>query len=402
MNDLSPRAPDLPARGIFSAVLVLTVARTSVNMARRFTYAFVPEIARALGVPISSVQNAITLQSSASILSPTVGGLSERFGRKYVMMAALAAISVLGLVGAAAPVYGVFLAMMAGFGLSKMLFDPAALAYMGDRVPYHRRSAAIGVSELSWGAALLIAAPLTGLLLERATLGHVFLALSLASVIGLAVTFWFLPGDRPKGDVVGTVSLRSILRAVSASPAAMGAIGYAGLNSAANEMIFINYGAFMEQSFGLALSALGIVTIAISVAEAIGEGAVAGFGDRMGPKRLAMMGAALAAVCYGIFPLFGSGLNIAIGGIFLMFLGYEIAVVAAIPMYTELLPMARASMMAAVIGAVAVGRVVGGLSGAMLFNNFGTTVNALVACGVMLLGMVLMWRKVQVTVEREA
>jgi len=166
-------------------------------------------------------------------------------------------------------------------------------------------------------------------------------------------------------------------------------------------MIFINYGAFMEQSFGLALSAVGIVTIAISVAEAVGEGAVAAIGDKFGPKRMAIIGAALAAICYGLFPLFSLGLPVVVGGIFMMFLGYEIAVVAAIPLYTEIMPMARASMMAAVIGSVAVGRVAGGLIGTALFNNAGVTVNAAVASAVMVIGIIWLWRMVHVQAEHK-
>lgn len=401
MSDTSIRAPETPARGIFSTVFILTIARTCINMTRRFTYTFVPEIARALGVPVTGVQNGIALQSSMSMLSPFFGGLSERYGRKYVLIAALLTAALLGFVGAAAPLYGVFLAVMVGFGVGKMLFDPAGLAYLGDRVPYHRRALAIGMNEMSWGAALLIGAPLTGLLLERATLSSVFLMLGVANLLGAALIFVFLPGDRPKREAVQRTSLRSILRAVSGNPAAMGAMAYAACNSAANEMIFINYGAFMEQSFGLALSALGIVTVAIAVAEGAGEAAVAGIGDRMGPKRMALAGAAVAAVCYAIFPVFGSAIPVVVIGIFTMFLGYEISVVAAIPLYTEVLPGARASIMGAIIGAVALGRVIGGLSGALLYNNMGVVVTSLAACVVLLVGMFTLWRAVHVRVERE-
>lgn len=400
MSDSLTRAPEAPARGIFSVIFALTLTRTCINMTRRFTYAFVPEIARALGVPVTSVQNAITLQSSTSILSPALGTLSERYGHKYVMAGALLLASLSAFIGALMPVYGVFLAMFAMFGLCKTLFDPAAIAYLGDRIPYHRRGLAIGVSEFGWGGALLIAAPLTGLLLERATLGHVFAMLSLATLIGAGMVMLVLPGDRPKGTITTPPTLRAIARTMRGNPAALGALGYTLLNSAANEMLFINYGAFMEQSFGLALSALGVVTIAISLAEALGEGAVAGIADRLGPKRLALLGAVVAAACYAAFPLFAAGLPVAIGGVFLMFLGYEIAVVAAIPVYTEILPSTRAVMMAAIIGSTAVGRVIGGLSGAALFNSAGITVTALSACGLLVLGIWLLWRNVHITVER--
>lgn len=400
MSDSTTRAAT-PSRGIFSAVVLLTIARTAINMTRRFTYTFVPEIARALGVGIGNVQTGITLQSGVAILSPLFGGISERYGRKYVLVVAQLIVAALGLIGAAAPTYGIFLAMMVGFGFGKMLFDPAALAYLGDRVPYHRRSAAIGFNEMSWGAALLAAAPLTGFLLERGTLHAVFLMLGVVNLIGALLIFLILPGDRPKGADVKPVPLLASWRAVSKSPSAIGLMLFAAMNAAANEMIFINYGTFMEQSFGLALSTLGVVTIAISIAEGFGEGAVAGIGDRLGPKRLTMIGAGLAAICYGLFPLFSSALPVAIVGIFAMFLGCEIAVVGAIPLYTEVLPKSRGAMVAATIGAIAIGRVVGGLLGAAIFNAAGVQLNSAVAFTVMCVGLLIFWRVVHIHVERE-
>lgn len=395
MADLSTRASDVPARGVFSAVLVLTLARTCVNMTRRFTYTFVPEIARSLGVANSAVQNVIAAQSGVSFLSPFMGGIADRFGRKYVMAGAMLALAALGFLGAAFTTYGAFFLMMIGFGVGKMLFDPAALAYLGDRVPFARRAAAVGINEMSWGGALLIAAPVTGLLLERATLSAVFVALGVANLAGAVAAMLLLPADRPSKEAR---ALRVRIRpwAVLRHPAVIAAAAYACLNSAANELVFINYGAFMDASFGLALSALGFVTIAISVAEGVGEGVVAALGDWLGAKRVALLGIAIAAACYLAFPLFAQSLAFAAFGIFVLFFGYEIAVVAAIPLYTELVPGQRASVLGTIIGFIAVGRFTGGLIGAALYAAGGANVIAIAAGATALTGMFILGRWVRI------
>ncbi|GIK27726.1 MAG: MFS transporter [Anaerolineae bacterium] len=396
MADLSTRASDTPARGVFSVVLMLTVARTCVNMTRRFTYTFVPEIARSLGVANSAVQNAIAAQSGVSILSPFAGGIADRFGRKYVMAGAMTAFGVLALLGAAFATYSAFFLMMIGFGLGKMLFDPAALAYLGDRVPFARRATAVGINEMSWGGALLIAAPVTGLLLERSTLSAVLVALGMVNFAGALAVVVLLPADRPSNE---SRALRVRIRpwAVLRHPAVVASALYAGLNAAANELVFINYGAFMDASFGLALSALGFVTIAISLAEGVGEGVVATLGDRLGTKRLALTGLAIAAACYGALPLFANSLTLATVGIFLLFLGYEVAVVAAIPLYTELVPGQRASVLGTIIGFIALGRFSGGVIGGALYAAGGPGIIAAAAGVTALIAMFVLARWVRVS-----
>jgi predicted MFS family arabinose efflux permease len=386
-----------PVRGLWRAVLTLTFARLVVNMTRRFTYAFVPGIARELSVAESAVQATISAQSGVALASPLLGGFAERYGRKSVILAALMAVIAVALVGALMPIYGVFFGVMIGFGIAKMLVDPALLAYIGDRVPYSQRSAAIGVTELSWAGALLVVAPLTGLLLERATLSAVFLALAIGALLGALAIWRFLPSDRPEGEVK-RVSLREVFHALRRSPTAVAVVLVAMFTSASNEIVFINYGVFMERSFGLALSALGFVTISISIAEVVGELVVVGLGDRIGPKRLTLIGLGCAAAAYAVLPFLGFDLSAAVVGVVVMFLAFEVSVVASIPLSTEALPGARAPMIAATISGVALGRLGGGLLGGLSYAlSGGFVVGGVLASGSALMAFWVLWRRVHVT-----
>jgi len=383
-------------RGIVSAVLTLTFVRLVVNMTRRFTYAFVPGIARNLLVPESAVQGALASQSGIPLLSPLFGGFAERYGRRLVIMVALVGLISAALIGASFPVYGVFLMVMVAFGFAKMLVDPAILAYIGDRVPYNRRALAIGTTELSWAGALLVAAPLVGFLLERSTLSAVFIALAIGGALGLFAIWYFLPPDRPTGEAKN-LSLLEVFHTVRKSPAAMAMILFGTFNSASNELVFINYGAFMEKSFDLALVALGFVTISISVAEAIGEGVVTAFGDKFGPKRMTLWGMGVAAAAYLALPFLNFSLPVAVVGIFVMFLSYEIAVVASIPLNTEVLPNTRAPMISATVAGVALGRLGGGVIGGLSYVlTGGFVLSGVLACVSALIACWLLWRYVKI------
>jgi DHA1 family inner membrane transport protein len=85
----------------------------------------------------------------------------------------------------------------------------------------------------------------------------------------------------------------------------LGTLGFAFFVSAANDNLFVVYGAWIEKAFSLSIVALGAGTSVIGIAELIGESLTATFADRFGLKRSVIVGLILSAACYGILPLFG-------------------------------------------------------------------------------------------------
>lgn len=384
------------------SIVTVTLARLVVNMTRRFAHPFLPTLARELDVPLASVQNVVAVQGGMGITSPIFGGLAERYGRKRVMAGALVLLIAAATLGAIHPRYGVFAVVMIAFGLAKTLYDPAMQAYLSDRIPYTRRAVALGVTELAWAGGLIAAAPLAGFLLADAGLRAVMIVLALCALGALGALIWLLPPDVPvRGAITGSpVSPLSAWRILRRSPAALGAMAFALLISMGNETFYINYGAWMEASFDLEIGALGIVTIAVAAGEVAGEGIVIAAADRIGKRRMALIGAGLVAVCYALLPVIGATLPLALAGVFLLFLWVEVAIVAAIPIYSELLPDARAVMLAGTIGAASLGRLAGGALGGAVFNASGSfQAIGLLAAGLSLLAFAALWRYV---IEREA
>ncbi|NGQ95958.1 MFS transporter [Brevibacillus sp. SYP-B805] len=124
------------------------------------------------------------------------GGLSDRYGRKPVMLVALAiqTLSMLGFVFAETVWHFALLTVMNGLGGS--LFFPAANAQVSDVVPEDRRAEVFALlhTALNVGAA---AGPLMGLVLFTQNPALVFSSASLAFLCYGAMLWWKVPETLP-------------------------------------------------------------------------------------------------------------------------------------------------------------------------------------------------------------
>ncbi len=355
---------------VIRSIFAIFFARLAVNVTRRFPYPFVSPIGAAFGVSADSIQNVIALTNGAGLFSPLFGTLSERFGKKTVMAGALLMMTAMSLLGALFADYGVFVLVMFGFGVGKIIYDPTFQAYIGDVIHFSRRARVMGIAELSWALSLVIAAPVAGFLLDVSSLQAIFLFLAL--LLGAsAIVFWLLvepAADAGPRQRIRLMNPLSAMTVVSARPPAVFALIFTVCLTASHEIFYINYGLWMEDSFGLVLTALGAVTIVIALAEVIGEFIVITLADRFGTKRTSMCGMLSASGLFLIIPNLSFSLPAAMFGIFIMFICIETAIVSALPLFSEILPQARAVMMSANVGAHSLGRVAGGALGAIIYK----------------------------------
>lgn len=380
-------------RQTFIGVLALTFGRLVVNMARRFPYPFAPEISRQLSVPVAGIQSLVALTAGLGMFSPLLSPLSERFGAKRAIIVALWAMTLSALLGSFMPQFRLFVVVLFVWSLAKIIYDPAMQAYLGKKIPYRQRGRAIGITELSWAGSLMIIAPLAGYLLGSFGVGAVFIALVIFSAAATVVIALFLPPDEPNTLQTRMITPVDTLRLLRRSPVALAALLYSLLLVTANEIIFINYGLWMERTFNLELTALGLTTIVISAAEIIGEFGVISLVDSVGKRRMALAGAVGAALAYGALPYLAFNLAVALAGLFVLFVAIEIAIVASLPLFTEIMPDARTVMMSSNVAAHSLGRLGGALIGGVLYQASGNfIVVGLVALVTGLAAAFILWR----------
>ena len=392
------------SKNVIRSIFAIFFARLAINVTRRFPYPFVSPIGAAFGVSADSIQNVIGLTNGAGLFSPFFGTLSERYGKKIVMMGALLMMTGMSLLGALFADYGIFVLVMFGFSVGKIIYDPTFQAYIGDIIHFSRRARVMGIAELSWALSLVIAAPVAGFLLDVSTLQAIFVFLAIL-LAASALIFWLLvePTDEPaKRKRLSVMNPLSAIRVVSAHPPAVFALFFTVCLTASHEIFYINYGLWMEDSFELVLTALGAVTIVIAAAEVIGEFIVITIADRFGTKKTSMSGILIAAICFLIIPNLSFSLPLAMFGIFLMFICIETSIVSALPLFSEILPDARAVMMSANVGAHSLGRVAGASLGAVLykFSDGNFMLIGLAAGGLGLLAFLVMLRLVPAQAQK--
>jgi predicted MFS family arabinose efflux permease len=195
---------------------------------------------------------------------------------------------------------------------------------------------------------------------------------------------------RETSDPTDTASTLQHLRGPALRSAAM-PLAVSLLLVLANEIVFVVYGAWLEDQFGLSAAALGLSSTVIALAELVAEGAAAGLVDRIGKRRAVLLGLVANLLAYLLLPRLATTLAAALLGVGFMILTFEFSIVAMLPLVSELAPEARGTVMALNVAAMAAGRVIGSLSAARLWSADGLPLNAAVAAGVAALAVVILW-----------
>jgi predicted MFS family arabinose efflux permease len=386
---------------------ILFVARTVINMAPRIVYPFLPSLARGLGVPLAAATWFITLRQVPGLAAPFLGPLVDRSSRRRVMELALLILATasLLLVG-----WGIFPAAAVAFvlyGLAKVLYDPALYAYLGDTVPYGQRGRAIGFVELSWSMAWLVGVPASGFLIERCGWRAPWAALIGLSVLSLGLTRLGLPPARRQAVDAGRADsappLLSLLRGwrdLLRRRRVVVLLLTSVLFMMAIEIPFVVYGAWLETSFGLSLTTLGLASIVVGLAEASAELGTTVITDRLGKRRSVLAGLSGLAASLVVLPgLARFGLVGALAGVALIMVTFEFGIVSLLPLATELAPEARATLFSLNVAAFSLGRIAGAATGGWLWQGQagGIALNAWVGAGCALAAVILMaWGMVEI------
>ena len=351
--------------------------RTILNTAHRMVYPFLPVFARGLGVDLTSMSLLMTARSLLGITSPLFAPMADRRGRKFGMLVGVVIFTFgVGLVTIHPSFWTLAIALMLAM-VGKYMFDPAMQAYFGDRIPYHQRGTALAVTEVAWSMSFIVGVPVVGFLIDRFGWSAPF---PIFTILGLAIFFviWrIVPAEDSHHKL--TNNSRDGYRAVFTSVPAMAGISIAMWASAGNEMVNIIFGVWLEDSFGLKILALAGASAVIGLSELSGEGLVAFTTDRLGKPLALTIGLAGNALASILLPIIGQTQAGALVGLFLFYITFEYVMVSHIPLMTELVPSARATMLSMNVTGHAVGRALGAFLAAFIYQQFGFTFVALIA-----------------------
>ncbi len=154
-------------------------------------------LATRLHAPMSMVGIVMTFYGGAQVLSVLVGGVwSDKFGRRRVMLTSLVSGALLTFLVGLPLTPSLLIVFLTGMGFTVPLFQPAAMAAVGDMVPPERLSYAYGLMRMASNAGIIIGPMLGGFLADHSFF-WIFCLDALSMLIFFLIVFVSIPETRP-------------------------------------------------------------------------------------------------------------------------------------------------------------------------------------------------------------
>lgn len=367
-------------------LLVFMFLRWVFNTMHRMIYPFLTVFARGLGVDFGTLSQLVAARNFVGLFGPLFSPIADKRGRRFAMLMGITSFTAgMSIVALFPSLFTFALALFLAL-LGKYFFDPAMQAYLGDRIPYEQRGTALAITEIAWGLAFIAGVPLMGLLIANYGWTSPFPLLAGLGLVMFAAVRWMIPHAEHASDSPRPAS-RQNFRTVLTSIPALAGISIAVWASSANEIVNLIFGVWLEDSFGLKIAALAGASAVIGLSEISGEGLVALTTDRLGKTRALLLGLVGNAIAALLLPIVGRTEFGALAGLFLFYITFEYIMVSHIPLMTELVPEARATLLSFNLTGHSLGRMIGALLATFVYQRFGFLPVTLLAVGFNLLAL---------------
>ena len=190
-------------------LIALLLAAFAINLDTTIVNVALPTLVRQLHASNTQLQwvvDAYNLLFAGSVLA--AGSLSDRFGRKGMLLSGLAVFGLAGLAGGLASSLGELIAARAVMGIGSAMVFPSTLSLISNVFTARgERARAIGLWGAITGAAIALGPIAGGWLLQLSDWRSVFLAMAPVAAVAGALTARFVPTSRdpraPRTDRAG-------------------------------------------------------------------------------------------------------------------------------------------------------------------------------------------------------
>lgn len=243
-----------------------------------------------------------------TIFAPLLGRLSDRVGRRPVLVISMAGTSVGFLLmgwaqGLPLLFTGRLIDGMTGGSVS------TAQAYIADVTPKERRSGGMGLIGAAFGLGFIFG-PAIGGFLSRISLAAPFLFAAALAGVNAVLVFFFLPESRSAAERAGRdrpAPAGEVLRESEAGALEFAMATYF-FTTVAFSLMTATYPLFAERRFGYTPVEIGAIFAGVGVLGAIIQGGLMGWLERaFGEKRLAVAGTLLMGAGFFMLPSCATG-----------------------------------------------------------------------------------------------
>lgn len=345
---------------------VFTLSRVALSTSYRMVYPFLPVFARGLGVEATALAMALSIRSLLGVLGPLFAMVADTHDRKTGILLGLGLFTVGSGMAGVWPTFWSFILGTSLVVLGNGVFIPSVNAYLGDRIPYEKRGRVIAILELNWALSFIIGIPVVRYLIENYHWASSFIFLGAIGLIFFAFFAWSIPAKRMEKTNENNI-WKNFERLARSWPALAGLL-VGIISTAANETVNLIFGLWIENSFGLNFAALTAASIVIGVSELGGEVYTGVFLDAVGKRRMIWIFLGVNSLVAILLPFMNRSLGWTMAGLGLFYFSFEILMISTLTLMSEVLPEARATMLAAAVASFSLGRMVGSLVAPGLFE----------------------------------
>jgi DHA1 family tetracycline resistance protein-like MFS transporter len=245
------------------------------------------------------------------VFGPIIGNLSDRFGRRPVLMSALVAYAVnYALMGLAPTLLWLFIGRAIA-GITGASFS-AAYAYVADVSPPERRAQNFGLIGMAFGVGFIIGPAIGGLLGEYGTRLPFFAAAGLA-LANAAYGFAFLreslpPANRRPFSLRRSNALGALARLGATNPAVLWFAAAMLAWQTGHHAFPTIWSFFAIERLGWSAFDIGLSLAAVGVSSALVQGGlIRVVVPRIGERRAVVLGLGAMIAAYGLYALLVAG-----------------------------------------------------------------------------------------------
>ena len=368
------------AEAIRRDITTVTTARMCANALFRYVGPFLAVVADGLDVSVAELGIALTLAQVCGFTAPAIGRLVDHLPRRRSIALGLAGCALGGLVVAVSTGMIWFTVGLMTITTFNMVLVVGTGSWIADHVPFAQRSRVVGLNEMSWALGLLVGVSAMGLVTAATSWRWAYAAAALAAGVVLVAVLTRLDDQPPSANTTARTTSARSTSMWSTIPAVgwLAMIAVTGL-TAASESLFVTFGPWLQDEFGVGDAVLAATTFALGAVELAASGLSMTRTDRWGKERsvigggVVMIGAALLFLVVNEWAVPGMALVVVFIGAF------EFSIVSLIPIGGDLVPGLPGRGLGLLMAAATMGRAITTIPTTWLFDNVGIAASATLA-----------------------
>lgn len=282
-----------------------------------------PQLAAAFGTGVGTVGLSVPAYLIPyGLMTLFWGPLSDRKGRRPVILGSMLVFAVLTAATALAPGAPAFIAMRIATGVAASGVVPISLVLIGDVFPFSERGRALG--WLFGGMAGGIAVGSTAGALAEPVLGWngLFLVSGLGILLMAALATFLLPAPQRARTVLPWHAVATGYRRLLTNVRGARTYSYVLLNAVLHSGIYTWLGVYLVQRFGLGPVGVGLALLGYGVPGFLFGPVIGRLADRYGRARIIPSGMFTAGACALVLAV-DSPLPLVVAAIAVLSLGYD-------------------------------------------------------------------------------